>query len=69
VGGKKIINDSITYEKLEKVIEDVLYKFFDPDYGLEMRKEFKKVLEKSLKEKESQNIYTIEEVKKSIGYV
>ena len=61
---KIIINGNITYDELKKVLEDVLYEFFDPDYGLEVRKEFKTLIEKSLKEKKDKKLYTIKEVEK-----
>ena len=64
---KKMFSVNITYDELKKVIEDALYEFFDPDYNLEIRKEFEEVVKKSLDDKKNNELLSLEEVKKRIG--
>lgn len=49
---------------IEEVVEEKLRQFLDPDYGLELREDFVKALEESIRSKDR---IPLEEVKKKIG--
>ena len=54
----------IPEEKLRKIIRETLEEFFDPDYGMSIRKEFVELLKKSKEEEEKGDIISLDEIKK-----
>jgi len=64
---KKIKDTNISYNDLKRVFEEVINEFFDPDYNLEVRKEFKRVIEKSLKDKKEKRLFSLERIKEKIN--
>ena len=56
-------------KELKELLRETLEEFLDPDFGLELRDEVKHALEKSLKEKEKRNLYSLEDVKKELGLI
>jgi len=64
---KKIKDTNISYNDLKRVFEEVINEFFDPDYNFEVRKEFKRVIEKSLKDKKEKRLIPLEKIKEKIN--
>ncbi|MHA1344661.1 MAG: hypothetical protein ACTSQG_11785 [Promethearchaeota archaeon] len=64
---KKIKDTNISYNDLKRVFEEVINEFFDPDYTLEIRNEFTKVIEKSLRDKKERRFFPLEEIKEKIN--
>lgn len=62
--GKETLKKDITYEELKTIFKEVLDEYFDPDYGMELRKDFKKILEKSIKDKREKRTQSFYKVKK-----
>lgn len=60
--GKKVSN--MTVEEFKALIREVIAEVIDPDYGLELRPEFEKALNRSLKSKER---IPVEKVAKKLG--
>jgi len=53
-------------KKLKKIIKDVLDEYFDPDYGSELKPEFIKIIKKSVKEQENNELYDLEQIKEEL---
>jgi len=59
---------SLEKEELKALMKEVLEEFFDPDYGLEIRPEIMKLLERSSREKEEGKGVSLEEARRILGY-
>ncbi len=57
----------MTVGELQEIIRKTISEFLDPDYGLELRPEIEKELEKSLKQKERAEGIPLEKVIKELG--
>lgn len=57
----------ISEEKLRKIIRETLEEFFDPDYGLSLRKEFVELLKRSKEEESREELISLEEIKKELN--
>jgi len=64
---KKILQNNSDYSKLKEIFMETLNEFFDPDYNLEVRKDFKEIIKKSLDDKKNNELLPLKEVKKRIG--
>ncbi len=59
--------DSVLSEKkLKKIMKEVLDEYFDPDYGMKIKKEFSEILKKSKSEEERGELFPLEDIKKEI---
>jgi len=62
----KKVGEMTTIE-LKNLIRDTLFEFIDPDYGLELRPEVEKELRESRKQKKSEKVVSLKDVKKHLG--
>ena len=61
------INDQKFEDKLRNLFKEVLEEYIDPDYGMIVKKSFKDILLKSLKEKKQGKLYNLDDVKADLG--
>ena len=59
-------NSVLSEKRLKKIMKEVLDEYFDPDYGMEINKEFSDILKKSKTEEENGELFSLEEIKKEI---
>jgi len=66
VAKAKKVGEMTTIE-LKNLIKDTLFEVIDPDYGLELRPEVEKELRESRKQKKSEKVVSLKDVKKHLG--
>jgi len=58
---------TISEKRLKRIIREVIEEFFDPDYGLKIKKEFIEYLKKSKEEECKKDIVSLESIKKELN--